>query len=147
MNCTANDDFSYDDYIFLEETEWYTAFDNFEIGEPRFLRFENSVKLLQQEWWNGSYRIYLMTSEKNIKDLGYNAEFTLDYRDKNQRLIQKSLDENGNTGVIDRISDSIPNNKILGKWADMNKNIIHFEYREHPMNDYVYLFYMRLLVC
>ncbi|MDA3811733.1 MAG: hypothetical protein PF518_15550, partial [Spirochaetaceae bacterium] len=143
VNCSADDTFSYNDYAFLEQTEWVTAFDLFEDGEVRFLRFEKNNALLQQEWWNGSFDIYSIIDQNSILRLGLDFEYKIKYRDNNKRLLLDCITDGNYFDVVDRIGEINSGNNILGKWADMNGTEFKFEYRELPNDDYVYLFYIK----
>ncbi|MCF6334911.1 MAG: hypothetical protein L3J12_04155 [Spirochaetales bacterium] len=92
INCYGEDEFSYEKYQFLEDTEWFTSLDVWsDDGVAKFIRIDKYEKLLQQKWWSGSFDIFADIGDNKIIHLGANAECSIEYRNNLDLMIIRSL--------------------------------------------------------
>jgi len=109
--CESQDDFSSRDYSYLEENEWKTSYGLEEWGEVKILRVADYEKILQQKWWDGSFRVYDL-QDSILLDLGNGAEYKVEFLNDGTRFIYRCINNIGNSGIADRIS---PPNRSMGR--------------------------------
>ncbi len=144
MNCYGEDDFSYEKFQFLEDTEWFTSLDVWsDDGVAKFIRIDKYEKLLQQKWYSGSFDIFADVGDNTIIHLGASAECNIEYRNNLDLMIIRSSGDDLYSDAVKRMGGTNSKNNLLGRWSFLTMDEFKYEYRELPWDDdYVYLFYI-----